>query len=515
MPNPIVECIPNFSEARRPEVVEAIQSAIAKNGDVTILDRHSDLDHNRTVITLIGAPAAVEDALFRAIECAASLINLDQHRGEHPRLGATDVVPFVPIRDMSMQECVEIARRLGKRVGEQLGIPVYLYEEAATRLTRKNLEDVRRGEYEALKTEIGVNQERTPDFGPSTLSPAGATIIGARQPLIAFNIYLTSGDVSIASKIAKAVRNSSGGLRYLKAMGVLVDGRAQVTMNLTNFRQTPLHRVVELVRREAERYGVAIHHSELVGMIPQDALVDSAVWYMQLDQFEPAQILEKKMQASLTRPADETAAGERPNFLEELARGTAAPGGGAVSAFAAAAAAALSAMVARLTAGRKKYATVDGEMWALINQAEALRAEMTAAMQQDAAAYQVLMDTYKLPQATPEQQTSREAAIQEATLGAIEVPRRVARNAVAALELAVTAAGKGNVNAISDAGSGAALARAALTGAGLNVRINCLGLKDSQAVASFLNELKGYETRADVLEAEMKRLLVERGGLSF
>ena len=198
MPNPLVECIPNFSDARRPEVVEAIIQSINAVAGVHILDRHSDLDHNRTVITMIGTPAAIEQAAFASIACAAKLIDLNHHTGEHPRIGATDVVPFVPISDITMQECVEMARRLGKRVGEELNIPVYLYEDAASRPERQNLENIRRGQYEGLKEEILVNPERKPDFGPSALGAAGATVIGARQPLIAFNVYLTTEDVSIS-----------------------------------------------------------------------------------------------------------------------------------------------------------------------------------------------------------------------------------------------------------------------------------------------------------------------------
>ena len=274
MPDSLVECIPNFSEARRPEVVASIIDALNSVDGVSVLDQHSDLDHNRTVVTLLGAPLAVEEAVFRGIQKAAQLIDLDHHTGAHPRLGATDVVPFVPIRTITMQECVELSRHLAQRVGEELHIPVYLYEEAATRPIRKNLEDIRRGEYELLKEEIGTNPDREPDFGQAAIGPAGATVIGARQPLIAFNVYLTTDDVSIAGKIARAVRNSTGGLRYVKAMGVLVEGRAQVSMNLTNFRQTPVFRVVEMVRREAERFGVSIHHTELVGLIPQEAVVD-------------------------------------------------------------------------------------------------------------------------------------------------------------------------------------------------------------------------------------------------
>jgi len=223
------------------------------------------------------------------------LIDLDSHHGEHPRIGATDVVPFVPISGVTMVECVELARRLGKRVGEQLKIPVYLYEEAATRPERRNLEEIRRGQYETLKQEIENNPARKPDFGPSKLTGAGATVIGARQPLIAFNVYLTTDDVSIANKIARAIRFSSGGLRYVKSMGMLVEGRAQVSMNLTNFRRTPMARVVEMIRSEAARYGIQVHHSELVGLVPNKAILDAAIWYMQMDQFEPEQVLETRL----------------------------------------------------------------------------------------------------------------------------------------------------------------------------------------------------------------------------
>ncbi len=286
----LVECIPNFSEARRPEVIDQIVAAITSVEGAHLLDRSSDLDHNRTVLTYAGPPEAVEEAAFRAIKTAAELIDLNKHTGEHPRIGATDVVPFVPLSGVTMEDCIAMAKRLGERVGSELNIPVYLYEAAATRPERTNLENIRRGQYEGLKSEIESNPDRKPDYGPVKLGTAGATVIGARNPLIAFNVYLTTSEVEIAKKIAKAIRQSSGGLRYVKALGLLVEGRAQVSMNITNFRETPLGRVVEMIRREALRYGVAIHHSELVGLIPQEALMDAAVWYTQLDQFSAEQI---------------------------------------------------------------------------------------------------------------------------------------------------------------------------------------------------------------------------------
>lgn len=291
----LVECVPNFSEGRRQEVIDQITAAIAQSPGVQLLDVQSDLDHNRSVVTMLGAPQAVVEAAFRAMATASQLIDMDHHRGEHPRMGATDVAPFVPVRGVTMQDCVALAHQLGERVGAELGIPVYLYEEAATRPERRNLADVRRGEYEGLREEIAANPDRAPDFGPAAMGTAGATAIGARPPLIAFNVYLNSGDVGPARAIAKAVRHSGGGLRFVKALGLLVEGQAQISMNLTDYRRTPIHRVVELIRVEAAHFGLAITHSEIVGLLPAEALVDAAQFYLQLAGFTPGQILENRL----------------------------------------------------------------------------------------------------------------------------------------------------------------------------------------------------------------------------
>jgi len=515
MPNPIVECIPNFSEARRPDVVEKIVQAMTSVEGITILDRHSDTDHNRTVITLVGHPEGVEEAAFQAIKTAGQLIDLDHHQGEHPRLGATDVVPFVPISGITMVECVEMARRLGKRVGEELKIPVYLYEEAATRPERVNLENIRRGQYEKLKEELGVDPAREPDFGPSWLTGAGATVIGARQPLIAYNVYLTTDDVSIANKIARAIRNSSGGLRYVKSMGVLVEGLAQVSMNLTNFRRTPMARVVEMIRREANRYGVAIHHSELVGLLPNQALVDAAVWYLQMDQFEPEQILENRLYASAEPAQSQSVPEKDAEFLDALASGDPTPGGGSAAAYSAAMAAALVAMVGRVTVGKKKYAQVEAEMWRLIEEADDLQKTMRTAVEKDAEAFESYMKARRLPQDTDLQKSERIQALQAASINAAEVPLHVGRTALQIMQMALTAAKLGNVNAISDAGSAAALAQAALESAGLNVRINLLGSEKDSAPARMLKELKTLENQAIKLKESLRAVLDERGGLNL
>jgi glutamate formiminotransferase / formiminotetrahydrofolate cyclodeaminase len=508
----LIECIPNFSEARRPEVIDQIVAAITSVEGASLLDRSSDLDHNRTVLTFAGSPEAVEEAAFRAIKSAAELIDLDQHTGAHPRMGATDVCPFVPLSDVSMEECIAIAQRLGHRIGSELSIPVYLYEAAATRPEHANLENIRKGQYEGLKVEIETDSERKPDFGPSKLPKAGATVIGARSPLIAFNVYLTTDDVGIAKKIAKAVRQSSGGLRYVKGLGLLVDGRAQVSMNLTNFRETPIARVVEFVRREAQRYGVGIHHSELVGLIPQEALVDAAVWYTQLDQFDKEQILESRLfspspavAVNLTRKAS--------SFTEELAAPTPTPGGGSAAAYAGTMGAALVAMVAALTIGKKKYAEVEAEMQAIRVIAEGLRKELGQAVGDDSASFEVLMATFKLPKETDEQKSIRDAAIQQATLNAAHIPLHVAEDAVKVMELALKCAQRANLNAISDSMSGFAMSCAALTAAGYNVRININSLEDKSAGNKMLKELAALEKEAAKLEKEIRAVLKERGGI--
>ena len=293
----VVECVPNFSEGRRPEIITRIVQALEGVSEVKVLDISSDPAHNRTVVTFVGAPEGVAEAAFAAIARAAELIDMDNHQGEHPRMGATDVVPFVPIAGVIMEDCVQIARQVGARVGQELGIPVYLYQEAATRPDRVNLGELRpkSHQYEQKKTDVGRDSRWDPDFGPRQVGKAGITAIGARPPLIAYNIYLTTDDVDLAERVARAIRHSSGGLAFVKARGFLVDGKAQVSMNLTDFRHTPIHRVVEMVRREAARYGVGIQSSELVGLIPQQALVDAAVWYLQLDNFDDKAILENHL----------------------------------------------------------------------------------------------------------------------------------------------------------------------------------------------------------------------------
>jgi glutamate formiminotransferase/formiminotetrahydrofolate cyclodeaminase len=507
MDKKIIECIPNFSEGRDQQVIEEILGVFKPFKNVRVLDYHSDKDHNRTVVTLLGTPEAVEKAVFQAIKKAGELIDMDAHEGEHPRVGATDVVPFVPIQNMSVQECVEIAERLGERVGSELDIPVYLYEAAARIPGRKNLENIRKGQYEGLKEEVHTDSARKPDFGPSELGKAGATVIGARAPLIAYNVYLDTEDTAIAKKIARTVRFSSGGLRFVKAMGVLVEGRAQVSMNLTNFNKTAIPRVVEMIRREAERYGTAIHHSELIGLIPQKALIDSAIWYLQLDQFSDEQILERKLEIAGNEPAD---GGAEFEFLDALASKDPTPGGGSAAAFTAAEAAALVAMVGRITLGKKKYTAVQQDMEEIICQADQLRVRLSELIDKDAEAFDAVMRAYRLPKETEEQKCERGSTIQTATIQAAQVPLETCQEALKVMRLAVVAADKGNKNAITDAGTASALAIAAITSAGANVRINLQSLSDTSVKEKLTTQLEAIELETRELDKQVREHLKTR-----
>ena len=507
MDKKIVECIPNFSEGRNEHVIEEILGVFKLFKNVRVLDHHSDRDHNRTVVTLLGTPEEVEEAAFKAIKKASELIDMDIHEGEHPRIGATDVVPFVPIQNMSVKECVEIAERLGKRVGSELDIPTYLYEEAAQIPERKNLENIRKGQYEGLKEVILTDPARKPDFGPSKLGKAGGTVIGARAPLIAFNVYLDTDDVAVAKKIGRTVRFSSGGLRFVKAMGVIVEGQAQVSINLTNFNKTAIPRVVEMIRREAERYGTAIHHSELVGLIPQKALIDSAIWYLQLDQFSDEQILERKLEAADDHSTED---GAGFSFLDALASKEPTPGGGSAAAFTAAQAAALTAMVGRITLGKKKYADVQQEMEEIVSQADGLREVLSELINRDAEAFDAVMRAYRLPKETEKHKQKRESAVQAATFEAAQVPLKTCQEALKVMRLAVVAASKGNINAITDAGTASALAVAAITSAGANVRINLQSLTDNSISEKFTTQLVEIELETRELDKQIRKHLKTR-----
>src|SRR5437016_4565268 len=365
---------------------------------VYLLDREMDADHNRCVITLVGEREAIQEAAIRGVGKAAELIDLTQHQGAHPRMGAADVVPFIPIEGVSIEDCVAMARHVGEQIWKRFQVPVYLYEAAATTPARQNLEDIRRGQYEGLREDVLVNPARKPDFGEPRLHPtAGATVVGARKALIAYNVFLNTSDVSMARKIAKAIRFSSGGLRYVKGNGFEVRGMAQVSMNLTDFEQTPIAQVFEFVRREAARYGVMPVSSEIVGLIPKKALEQAAEWFLQVENFDSSMVLETRLTAVMggKMAVGGLRAGVEP-FIEQLAAPTATPGGGSASAAVAAMAAALGTMVATMSRGKKAYAQYEQQLSRAIARLSQLREELKARIDADAESYNQVMAAYKL-----------------------------------------------------------------------------------------------------------------------
>jgi glutamate formiminotransferase/formiminotetrahydrofolate cyclodeaminase len=506
---PLVECVPNFSEGRRSEVYTAIAEAIRAVRGTRVLNISADPDHNRSVITFAGSPEAVLEGAFQAIATAARLINMDEHSGEHPRIGATDVCPFVPVRGVTMEECVALARRLGERVGAELDIPVYLYAEAATRPERVKLANIRKGEYEQWRKEVGKLPEREPDFGPAEPRATGATVIGARPFLIAYNVYLNSDNVDRANKIARAVRASSGGLANVQALGFLVEGQAQVSMNLLDFEKTPIYRVQELVRREAARFGLAITRAELVGLAPQRALIDSARWYLQLDNLEDDEILELRL-AQVEEEESAGLAGMLPHeLLEATSAGTPTPGGGAIAAVAGALGAALAGMVAGLTVGRKKYADVAEEARGVQAEAARLRQELTDAAVADADSFEALLAVYRDHSLD---EAARQAAVEGATIRTGEAPLQIMRLARDVARLAQTMARVGNANAVTDAASGGIMARAAAQAAGLNVRTNATGLQDRERARAWQDEVDSLLAEVDRLVEETIATASSRGG---
>src|SRR3989475_3037757 len=410
----LVECVPNFSEGRDKARVDAIVDAMKMDG-VYLLDREMDADHNRCVITLVGEGEAIQEAAIRGVGKAAELIDLNQHQGAHPRMGAADVVPFIPIEGLTLEDCVTMARHVGAEIWKRYQIPVYLYEAAATSPERQNLENIRRGQFEGIREDIATNPSRKPDFGdPRVHRTAGATVVGARKFLIAYNIFLSTPEVDIAKKVAKAVRFSSGGLRYVKGAGFLVRGLAQVSMNLTDFEQTPIHRVFEMVRSEAERYGVAPASREIVGLIPKKAMEQAAEWFLQVENFDSSLILENRLAAVMggKMAVGGLRAGVEP-FVEQLAAPTATPGGGSASAAAGAMAAGLAMMVASMSRGKKAYLQHETQLSAAIAQLTLLREELKAAIDADAESYNSVMKAYKEAK-TAADEKSAEALIQAA-----------------------------------------------------------------------------------------------------
>jgi glutamate formiminotransferase/formiminotetrahydrofolate cyclodeaminase len=478
---PIVECSPNFSEGRRQDVIDAIVDAIRSSG-VQVLTVQADPEQNRALVRFAGEPEAVLHAALAGAAVAAERIDLTQHSGTHPRIGAVDVIPFAPVAGLTVEDCALLARRLGEMLATTLDLPVYLYAEAALRPERRDLSAIREGQFEGLRDAIASDPLRAPDFGPMQLGTAGAVAVGARHPQIHVTVWLDVDDAEIAGQVAAGVDRRSGGLTHVEARVIEdADRGAALVVTLARADQTPLPRVVEALRREAARHGVRVVSTEILGPVPVAVLVDAASWYLQIEGFQPEQIIENHLihpapGANMSGPGRSDATPQA--FVAAVAADGATPGGGSVAALAGALGAALCQMVAGLTVGRARYADAEGDMQQLRAAADRVQSDLLGLMSTDSAAFEAVMAAYRLPRATTEEATARRDAIQSALRTATEVPLEVMRYAVEVLHLAQTAAELGNASAVSDAGVAGYMALAAAQSASLNVDINITGLRN-------------------------------------
>ena len=551
----LVECVPNFSEGRDMAVIEKITGEIESTEGVKLLDVDPGKDTNRTVVTFIGSPDAALEAAFKAIARAAEVIDMSKHSGAHARMGATDVCPFVPVSGVTMEECAELARRLGERVGDELGIPVYLYEHAASRPERQNLANIRSGEYEGLREKL-QDPEWKPDFGPARFNKgAGATVIGAREFLIAYNVNLNTRDTGVAREIAftirekgrlkrdkdgKVVRDGDGKalrdpgiFKACKAVGWYMEdfGRAQVSINLVDYKITPPHLVFDECCRIAGELGARVTGSELVGLIPLEAmliagryyleklnktkgvpeseLIHTAVLSMGLGDLYPFEPDKKIIEYQFDR-GDMLTGMKIDGFTDLLSTDSPAPGGGSVAALCGALSGALSSMVGALTHGKKGYEESFGAMEKAGIDGQRLKEQFLADVDRDTDAFNRVMDAMRLPKKTDEEKAARAAAIEEATKGATLVPLEVLRRTLEAAEIARVVVVKGNKNSISDAGVAALAARTAAEGAYLNVLINLSGIEDESFKKETLAEAE--KIRSDVVShTEETVRLAEKG----
>lgn len=556
----IIECVPNFSEGRNPEVINQITAVIEQTEGVQLLDVDPGKATHRTVVTFAGEPAAVVEAAFRAIREAARLIDMAAHTGEHPRMGATDVCPLVPISGISLEETAEWARRLAERVGTELQIPVYLYEAAASRPERRNLAAIRSGEYEALPQKL-ADPEWAPDFGPAQFnSRSGATVIGARDFLVAYNANLNTTSVRRANSVAFDVREQGrvlrdgdpvtgpvrndengepmripGACKAVKAIGWYIEeyGIAQVSMNLTDINVTSLHEAFEACCRSAESRGMRVTGSEIVGLVPLRVLLDAGRYFLRkqkrsagvseeellriavrsmglddLGPFDPKQkVIEYKLQSEASNPL---IAKNLVQFADETAAESPAPGGGSISAYVGALGASLAAMVANLSSHKRGWDERWEEFsdWAV--KAQDIKNQLLALVDEDTRAFNAIMNAFQLPKGTPDEKAARSAAIESATRFAIETPLKTMELALASFGPVRAMVEQGNPNSVTDAGVGALCARAAVQGAGLNVLVNTGGLKDKSFAEQAVQQAKAWMEQADLMEKEIMALVAEK-----
>ncbi|HPZ10486.1 MAG TPA: glutamate formimidoyltransferase [Candidatus Eremiobacteraeota bacterium] len=552
----LVECVPNFSEGRNKSVIDAITKEIQHVPDITLLDVDPGADTNRTVVTFIGSPEQIKIAAFNAIKKAAELIDMAGHKGAHARIGATDVCPLIPVREVTMEECVKLANELGKKVGEELHIPVYLYEEAAKSPERKNLATIRQGEYEGLKEKLNDPLWK-PDYGEAIFnSRAGATVIGAREFLIAYNVNLNTKDKKLAREIAMNIREAgrakrdgqgkilkdekgntikiSGTLKAIKAVGWYIEeyGQCQVSINLTNYRITPPHIAFEEIRKEADKLGVLVTGSEIVGLIPEEAMlmagkyflekqgqcpgvpkeeiINIAIKSMGLNQLYPFEPKKKIIEYRVTKDEANLIDLSLSRFIDEVSTSSPAPGGGSVSSLCGALSAALSSMVANLTYGKKEYEEKWEEMKKLAIDSQDLKARFLEGINKDTEAFNQVMEAFALPKKTEEDKKNKELAIQETTKKATIVPLNILRYSLKALELAKKAALMGNINSISDAGVSALTAYASAEGAYYNIKINLKSIKDKEFNDKIEKDANQILNKVKDMTREVRKLVLEK-----
>lgn len=545
----IVECVPNFSEGRDKEKIKTITDEIAKTKGVTLLDVDPGEATNRTVVTFVGTPEGVKEAAFRAIKKASEVLDMSKHKGAHSRMGATDVCPFVPVAGVTMEDCVKIANEVGDRVARELSIPVYLYEEAATKPERRNLAVVREGEYEGLPEKL-KDPEWKPDYGePVFNKKLGATIIGAREFLIAYNINLNTRERKLAHEIALNIREQGrvkrdekgkiirdengktvkipGKLKEVKGVGWYIDeyGIAQVSVNLTNYKITPLYKLFEECRKEARKLGLRVTGSELVGLIPKEAMLQTGRYYLEkqrkcpgvpdeelirtavislgMDQLYPFKPEEKIIEYAIAEKQELLSMNLR-EFSNELSTDSPTPGGGSVAALSGALGSALSSMVANLTYGKKEYRKANRRMKNLALQAQVLKDEFIDLIEKDAEAFNNVMSAMRLKKKTEEEKKKRDEVIEEATKKATLVPLEIMKKSERILDLAAIAEKKGNQNSVSDAGVAAIMADAACEGGYLNVIINLGNIKDEEFKKSIKAEVDGLLKR---VKSKAKRII--------
>ncbi len=549
----LIECVPNFSEGRDMEKINAITKEIETTSQVTLLDVDPGESTNRTVVTFIGSPSGVKEAAFKAIKKAAEVIDMSRHQGAHSRIGATDVCPFVPVSGVTMEDCIKLAHEVGERVAKELNIPVYLYEEAAQKPERKNLAKIRVGEYEGLPEKL-KDPEWAPDYGEPVFNPkAGASVIGAREFLIAYNINLNTRDRRLAHDIAlnlrekgrakrdkegKIIRDEKGKaikvrgkFKSVKAVGWYIEdyGIAQISINFTNYKMSPPHIVFDEARKEAERRGLRVTGSELVGLIPKEAMLMAGRYYLEKQGKSPGVPEEELIRAAVVSLGLNDVAPFDPQkkiieyqfkefensllelnlkeFVNELSMDSPAPGGGSTAALCGALSGSLSSMVSNLTVGKKGYEKVQGRIKKLASHAQTLKDDFLRCVDLDTHAFNDLMAAFKLPKKTEEQKSEKEDAVQEALKKATLVPFGVLEKSVEALELAKEVTLKGNKNSISDAGVAGLAAQTAAEGAYYNVKINLPDIRDEEFKSKIKKEANKLKKKATSLGDELRKIL--------